>query len=317
MKKVIVFLLLLCLLLSLAACDKKPASTDAGRATQAAKTEADTRQTQTETETETEPQTETEPVPDKPVPAIDEITVVDNEECLLRITGIDPDAFFGYTVKVYMENRSSDKKYRFSVDNASINAVSADVLFSTEVAPGKKANDEITFMDDSLLETLGDFTDILLTFRVRDADDWTADDTVNESVHIYPFGEENATRYIRQSQDTDTVLVDNDDATVIVTGYDSENFWGYTVKMYLINKTDKELMFSVDDVSVNGLMTNPLFATTVGADMSSFSNLIWSSSEFEKNGIAEVEEIEMTLRIYDANDWSADNLFEETVKLNP
>lgn len=321
MKKLSTVLLLLCLLLSLAACGKKPASTDTGSATQAAKTEAGTNQTEaaTDTEPKTEPDTEpdTEPVPDTPALSFEEITVVDNDDCLIRITGIDAKNFWGYTLNVYLENKSSDKKYRFSVDGASINGVSAEPLFSKEVAAGKKAMEEISFMDDSLPELLGDFTDIMLAFRVHDADDWTADDIVTETVHVYPFGEENAVRYVRQPQDTDTVIVDNDDLTVIVTGYDPDSLWGYSVNLYLVNKTDKALMFSVDDASVNGLMSDPFFATTVEAGTSAFSQLSWSDSEFEKNGITEVEEIEMNFRVHDADDWGADNLFEETVKLNP
>lgn len=317
MKKRIAALFLMCLLLSLAACGKKPASTDTGSATQAAKTEAGTNQTEAATDTEPKTEPDTEPVPDTPALSFEEITVVDNDDCLIRITGIDAKNFWGYTLNVYLENKSSDKKYRFSVDGASINGVSAEPLFSKEVAAGKKAMEEISFMDDSLPELLGDFTDIMLAFRVHDADDWTADDIVMETVHVYPFGEENAVRYVRQPQDTDTVIVDNDDLTVIVTGYDPDSLWGYSVNLYLVNKTDKALMFSVDDASVNGLMSDPFFATTVEAGTSAFSQLSWSDSEFEKNGITEVEEIEMNFRVHDADDWGADNLFEETVKLNP
>lgn len=317
MKKRIAALLLMCLLLSLAACDKKPASTDTGSATQAAKTEAGTTQTEAATDTESKTEPDTEPVPDTPALSFEEITVVDNDDCLIRITGIDAQNFWGYTLNVYLENKSSDKKFLFSVDGASINGVSAAALFSKEIAAGKKAMEEITFMDDSLPELLGDFTDIMLAFRVHDADDWAADDIVTETVHVYPFGEENAVRYVRQPQDTDTVIVDNDDLTVIVTGYDPDGVWGYSVNLYLVNKTDKALMFSVEDVSVNGLMSDPLFATTVEAGTSAFPQLSWSDSEFEKNGITEVEEIEMNFRVYDANVWGADNLFEETVKLNP
>ena len=32
---------------------------------------------------------------------------------------------------------------------------------------------------------------------------------------------------------------------------------------------------------------------------------------------AEVEEIEMVIRVYDSNNWSADDIFNETVTLNP
>ena len=64
-------------------------------------------------------------------------------------------------------------------------------------------------------------------------------------------------------------------------------------------------------------MCDPLFATTVSPGKVSFANMNWFSSTFEENGITSVEEIEMTIRVYDSEDWSADDIFEETVKLTP
>ncbi len=164
----------------------------------------------------------------------------------------------GCTFKVTLENKSSDVTYMYAIDSASINSVDSDPYFADSVAPGKKANDEISFTDDFLTEDdFGVFSDICMTFHVYDYDDWAADDVAEETIHIYPYGEENTAPYVRQVQDTDTVIADNDDVTIIVTGYDPDGFWGYTVNLYLVNKTDSEAMFSADNVSVNGFMVDP------------------------------------------------------------
>lgn len=254
---------------------------------------------------------------DEPVINFEEMTVVDNDECTVKITGIDPDNMWGYTLEVYLENKSAEKTYMYSVTASSVNGVQNDPLFAAEVAPGKKSNEEINYVDSELAEIIGTFTDIALSFRVYDSEDWTAEPVAETTVHVYPLGEENATAYVRTAEDTDTVLVDNDYVTVIAIGYESDEIWGYCANLYLVNKTDTEVMFSAEEVSVNGYMCDPFYACAVGAGTCAFSTMSWMDSTFEDNGIKEVEEIEMRLRVYDYDDWTADDFVNETVTLNP
>jgi len=104
---------------------------------------------------------------------------------------------------------------------------------------------------------------------------------------------------------------------VIVTGFSEDSIWGYTVNVYLVNKTDKELMFAADDVSVNGFMADPFWACSLGGEKVCFTSMSWSNSVFEENGIETVEDIEMNLRACDANDWNANDAFNEVVTLKP
>ncbi len=246
------------------------------------------------------------------------MTVVDNEECAIKITGIDPDNLWGYTLKVQMENKSVDKTYMFSVQSAAVNGIQSNPFFATEIAAGKKANEEISFDDGELKKLgVGDFTDIELTFRVYDSNDWTADEVTLETVHVYPYGEEKATKFVRTSQASDNVVIDNEYVTVTVTGYEKDSIWGYVVNLFLVNKTNKEVMFSVDEASVNGFMADPFFATTVISEKCAFVSLDWANSTLEDNGITEVEEIEFLLTAYDANDWFADKFAKEIITLHP
>lgn len=245
-----------------------------------------------------------------------EQVVVDNDVCTIKITGIDPDDLFGYALKVYLENKT-DKALTFSVEAASTNGVDNDPYFASEVEAGKKENTSIDFSSD-LDDVIGYYSDIYMEFRVYDSEEWEADDLVNVSTHVYPHGEDKATAYVRESKDSDTVLADNEYVTVIVTGYEEDEIWGYTVNYYLVNKTDKELMISVDDVSVNGYMLDPYYATTLAPGFTAFSDMYWSEDSFEENGIDNVEEIEMTLQVYDYSEWMDINyMVNETVTLNP
>lgn len=318
MRKVIAILLALFMSISVAACGGSASDNIASGADKADST-ASTEKTDQETTEATEETTTETPAEPTPAPvSFEEMTVVDNEECLIKITGLDPDDLWGYNVKVYLENRSADKTYMFSLLDSAVNGVEANGVLATTVAPGKKTNDTITFYsgDDSLAE-IERFTDIELTFRVYDSEDWAADEVAVETVHVYPYGEENATVYVREAQPNDVVLVDNDNVTVIAAGSHTDSIWGFVVELYLVNKTDKQVMFSAEDVSVNGYMADPYWATQVGAGHTAFSSMSWSDSTLEENGIESFEEIEMTIRAYDYNDWSADNLVEETVTYKP
>lgn len=250
--------------------------------------------------------------------AFTEIVVVDNEECTIKITGIDPNGFWGYTLKVFMENKSKDTTYMFSVDNAFINGVQSDPFWASEVAPGKKANSEISFADSVLEENgVGEFTDIELIFSVSNSNDWDANDVANETIHVYPYGEDKATTFVRDAQDTDNVLVDNEYVTVIVTGYEIDELFGYAANLFLVNKTDTSVMYSVDEVSVNGFMVDPFYATSVAPGKCAFSSIYWDYSTLEDNGIPEVEEIEFVLYAYDEMILDRDYFVDEVVTLNP
>ncbi len=247
-----------------------------------------------------------------------EVVAVDNAECTIKITEIDPDNMWGFTLKAQLENKSADKTYMFSVESAAINGVQCDPLFATEVAAGKKSNEEISFPGEELEENgVGDYTDIELTFRVYDSNDWEADAVAKETIHIYPYGEDKATKFVREAQASDNVLIDNEYVTVIVTGYEDDEIWGYTVNLFLLNKTDKNVMFSVDEASVNGFMADPFYATSVSAGKCAFSSMAWSDTTLEENSITEIEEIEFKFRAYDEDDWSGNDFANETITLNP
>ena len=75
----------------------------------------------------------------------EEITVVDDENCCIKITGIDLEGEYGPELKAYIENKSEDKTYTVSIEHATINGIQADgyIYMGAEVAAQKKANETI------------------------------------------------------------------------------------------------------------------------------------------------------------------------------
>lgn len=310
MKKLIALLLTLMLMFSLAACGEEKTS------------DADDAQTPTQSQGEADKNNPEESKPEEDATNknevdFSEIVVIDHEKCLIKITGIEDDPVWGYSVNVYMENKSADQSYMFSVDEAAINGVQCTTFFAAEVAAGKKANESVVFMEDLKEYGIGDYSDIELSFSVSDSEDWMADPVAKETVHVYPYGEDKAVQFVREPKDTDKVLVDNEYVTAIVTGYEDDEIWGYTVQLFLINKTDKDLMFSVDDAAVNGFMADPIFAEEVFSGKCAFSSMSWSDTDLAENNITKIEEIEFKLRVYDLADIFAEDIANEPVTLNP
>ena len=139
----------------------------------------------------------------------------------------------------------------------------------------------------------------------------STDETLNPSVSV------SEPQQTQASEFSPLTLVDNDQFTVILTGIDPKGFWGYTLKVFIENKTDRELMFSTEDVSVNGFMCDPYWAASVATGKKANEEISFSEGDFSKNGIESVEEIVFTLSIYDSNDILADDLFKQTFTVKP
>lgn len=243
-----------------------------------------------------------------------ETVLVDNEYCTFTVKSIDANSST-YTLNVALENKS-DVDLMFAVEYTSVDGWMLDPFWAETVTAGMKSNSSICW-GTSALKDCG-ITDVnCINFRLRIYDDnsWDVDAFVNEDFSIYPLGAESFTPELRQSVADDIVLVDNDEYSVIVTGFDPDNLWGYTMKVYLCNKTDKALMFAIDEASVNGYMCDPFWASSVAAGCQEYCDVSWNSSDFEANGISEVEEITLPFHISDDN--TGDTLFSDTFTVNP
>ena len=245
-------------------------------------------------------------------------TLVDNENVYVAITGIKHDGLWGYTWKLSIENRTDDTNLMVAMENVSVNGVMADPFFATEVAPGKTANSEVSWSDEEFESNdIEEVTAVEFELRIYDSDNWEVDAIVDEMMTVYPMGEESAQTVERESADTDIVLFDNDECSMILKSVDPDNLWGYTLKAYLVNKTDMDLMFSVNDASVNDIMCDPFWATTVAAGKTSNVEIYWMEETFEENGITDVVTIDLPITVYDEDDMFGDYLVDETFTINP
>lgn len=245
--------------------------------------------------------------------------LVDNELFSITAKSIDEDSEYGYLVNLLIENKSPDKTYTFGIQKGQVNGVEVDPYTIIFINPGKKAN--ITVFIENLKEYgIEEYTDIELTVNVTEGK-YTYDEpyTMSESVHIYPYGKENAGKFVYEAKAGDQVLVDNEYVTVIYTGDNKENELGYSINLYIVNKTDKDITVSGDDMSINGYMVGADFFKDVSAGKVSLSNIQWYEETFKENDIDEskINDIEFSLDIYPPENIEAEHFFNGMLKITP
>ena len=245
--------------------------------------------------------------------------VLDNELFSITAKSIDEDSEYGYLVNLLIENKSPDKTYTFGIQKGQVNGVEVDPYTIIFINPGKKAN--ITVFIENLKEYgIEEYTDIELIVNVTEGK-YTYDEpyTMSESIHIYPYGKENAGKFVYEAKAGDQVLVDNEYVTVIYTGDNKENELGYSINLYIVNKTDKDITVSGDDMSINGYMAGAYYSKDISAGKASLSNIQWYEETFKENDIDEskINDIEFSLDIYPPENIEAEHFFNGMLKITP
>ena len=246
--------------------------------------------------------------------------VVDNDICAFTISGINPDSIWGFAVNSVVENKSTDINLSFSIDNVSINGYMVDPFWAASATPGKKNISEIDFSRTALEQCGIDTVDeIEFRLRVSDDDDWSKDPYVDEVFRIYPTGKMAGDIVIpeKPAGASEKVIVDNDQVKFIILDPYDDEIWGYSVRFYIENNTDKNLSFSWNDVAVNSYMMDPFWSTSVGSGKRKVTSASFSSSDFEASGITAVSEIDFRLTISDADNWFADAIIDSTFSYEP
>ncbi len=245
--------------------------------------------------------------------------LVDNELFSITAKSIDEDSEYGYAVYLLIENKSPDKTYTFNIQKGEVNGVEVNLYTVVFVNPGKKANTAV-IIDDLKEYGIEEYTDIELTVDVTEGK-YTYDEpyAMSESVHIYPYGKENATEFVYEAKAGDQVLVDNEYVTVIYTGDNKENELGYSISLYIVNKTDKDITVSGDDMSINGYMAEAYYDQRISAGKISLSGIQWYGETFKENDMDEskINDIEFSLDIYPTDNAEAEHFFNGMLKFAP
>lgn len=247
----------------------------------------------------------------KPEITIDEQVVLEQDGIKITAKSITFDDFWGPSIKLLIEN-NSDKSATIQVRDVSVNDVMIETLFSSDVAPGKKANDEITFLVTDLdIANIKKIKNIEFKFHIFDTETW---DTIFDSDVVKIVTTVDPT-YLQTYDDSGFLTLDKNNIKVITKKLDSANsIWGADVYLYIENNSTDNITIQLRNVSVNGFMIDPIFSCDVVSGKKAFDAITFMESDLTNNDIKKIEELEFNFHVFDSNTW--DTIFDsETIKV--
>jgi len=248
--------------------------------------------------------------------AVEEVVLLDDDLCTVTMKKFEipeDDNWYGFIAKVFVENKSSDLNIWAHLENVCVNGYVIDPYWGEDVSAGHKSNSEMSFnLRD--LEANG-ITDISeLSFRLVIDDDDTYDELESAEFTILPFGTDVPAQPEPTFDDTDIVLVDNEDFCMIITGEPEWSDYYLSLPVFIENRTDINIhLDAYGSSALNGYEISPSLYATVPAGKRINTNLSWDLDDLAENDIEGIEEVELDLTVSNDDDWSADSIFEDMV----
>ena len=324
MKKILCLLIVLTMVCALAGCRSAGSSAEAEKESESKEEEENESieyNTKLYEEDEEEESEEQEEESEETETITLNQTVMDNEYCTIIITSIVPDGNYQLNLKII---NKTDISLDITQEDIIMDNLCMYSTFDLTVSAGKTIEEThmtIRRNESAAEEELENYryTDMQVTFNVNPEDEGgSVNRLASETVHIYPYGEENASAYEREAQDTDKVICDNDNFSIIILNCDEYS----EAEVYLVNKTDAELDFIPEDGWVNGEECSPypsLYAVPAGC--SDYATIYWTDSKLEEIGIdsdekdEEIEKLEVRFTV--CNDSTGEYILDETYTIYP
>lgn len=253
-------------------------------------------------------------------------TLVDNEECTIILQSVGYDDDYGYYWKINFQNKTDDKTLCAITSSSSLNGIPADTSWFPEIGPGEEVT-EVVSWDSEGLEIYGvkpqDIDTVKLHIDVYDEAEWDVsnrDDPVDDDFVIYPKGEENATEPKHEIQPTDIVLFDNNACSMVVCGFYSDSFMGYTAKAYYQNKTDDRIDVILDKGSINGFECTPEGAALLEPHSNAYVDIRWQeyAETYAENGNNPTSITEIVMPVFVRKDTGNNTVYiDATYSIDP
>ena len=104
------------------------------------------------------------------------------------------------------------------------------------------------------------------------------------------------------------VLLEQDGIKITAKELSNDSFWGPEVKLLIENTSAKSVTVQLRDVSVNGIMMEPMFSADVAAGKKVNDSITFMTSEFEEAGITIIQNMEFSFHVFDTESW--DTVFD-------
>jgi hypothetical protein len=232
--------------------------------------------------------------------------IYDDNDIKITYKGYTQAGLFQSASFNFLIENNSDKDISVTSENVSVNDYTVSNFLYERIGANKKSNSGVELYDSVLklndIETIGK-----IEFNLKFTDPNTYD-TLFTSDKIIITLDENAD--LGGIPENSQSLYEQDGISVYYvkntggTWYSDEG-----IKFYIQNDTDKNIVVSADNVTVNDFtMDHSLFYASVESHKRTNDTLeIWSS-ELEDNGITDINKVDFTLRCYDSDTY--DDIWE-------
>lgn len=285
-KKVLAVLLTATMVLSIAACggsEAEDANKNSGNESSSINTEESTEPT----------------VDDSKDVSIENQELYNQNGVVITATELNMNGTWGPEIKVIVEN-NSDKNITVQTRNSSVNGFMTEISFSCDVVAGKKANDSLIFESSSLeacnIETLAD---IEFSFYIMDSETW---DEI-ASTEIITINTSANGNYEQSYDDSGDVIYENNGIRIISKGFVEDGIFGPELSLYIENNSGQNITVQARDTSVNGFMIEPNMSDDVASGKVNLGGMTFFESDFESNGITDVETVETSFNIFNTESW--------------
>lgn len=285
-KKVLAVLLTATMVLSIAACggsEAEDANKNSGNESSSINTEESTEST----------------VDDSKDVSIENQELYNQNGVVITATELNMNGTWGPEIKVIVEN-NSEKNITVQTRNSSVNGFMTEIGFSCDVAAGKKANDALTFTSSDLeLCGIEKIANVEFSFNVFDSDTW--DDILSTDMITINTS---ANGSYEQTYDTSgDVLYESNGIRIISKGFSMDGIWGPELSLYIENNSGQNITVQATGTSINGFMIEPNMSDDVASGKVNLGGMTFFESDFESNGITDVETVETSFNIFNTESW--------------
>lgn len=230
---------------------------------------------------------------------IEERLLFEHNDIKLTAVSIDESDFSGNhrakNLNVFIEN-DSDIPIIIQVRDVSINGRMMNrTAFNSETMAGMRNNQPIVFnpqeLEDNGIDVIGT---IEITFVLHNSETWepffTTDlITIETSAVDQVSHAEQPTQEMREVMNRDGITV------YFIDFRDSDFFGGVEeARFFIRNDSDIPIMIFTQNTSVNGFMMNGMLHSVIRPDRATITSVMFMGEEFERNGIDEIE----TMNLY-------------------
>lgn len=232
---------------------------------------------------------------------IQETMVVDQDSVKITVKKLDLSSWLGPEVKVMIENGRAEN-ITVQIRDLSVNDLMLSGVFSADVAAGKIANDGIALLSTELKQSGIDVIQkIELRFIVLNSSTF---DTlfITNPLLINTSADPN---YMQTFNEDGQLVYEGNGLRIIVQSLDDkESFWGAELYVFIDNQSSNNVTIQVRDLSINGIMVDPIFSSDVLSGKKAYDEITFLQSDLEENGITKISKVEFAFTIFDSETWN-------------